>query len=243
MATPTTELRYDTEAWAATTELGRRVFNYNYRMTGSEIRGWELVNTADMEHEPGLIERIYIWERKGSDGNALIRVGITETNEWRRAQAQLQTQLVHSMRPDIPRGKGRLAKIGDVSFVGQPPDADTVATLVFTRGNVTVSVASVGKELVDVTSVARSIDRNFSEPPVKKELEAKRALDRSPGPVTVKKLERVQLIERLPEPVTRSGWLKVIVPDGEIAREGDELVYMPPKAGSKRVLQYVVIQE
>ena len=54
MATPIPEPRYDLDAWAAATDLGRRLFNYNYRMTGREIRGFELVNTVDMQREPGL---------------------------------------------------------------------------------------------------------------------------------------------------------------------------------------------
>ncbi len=243
MPTQNTEPSYDLEAWAAATDLGRRLFNYNYRMTGSEIRGWELVNTVAMEHEPGLTEMIYIWQRKGSDGKALIRVGISETGDWRRAQAQLHGDLVHSMRPDVPRSKGKLAKIGDVSFAAKPPDAGEVASLVFCRGNMTVSVASAGEEYIDVAKVARRIDRDFSEPPGKKDLEAERALDRSPKKLKVKKLERVGLIDRLPEPGIRSGWLKIIVPDGEIAREGDELVYRAPAGGSKMVRQFVVHQE
>ena len=75
MATPTTNPQYDLDAWAEQTELGRRVFNYNYRMTGSEIRGWELVNTVDMASESGLTARVYLWEKKGSEGRQVIRIG------------------------------------------------------------------------------------------------------------------------------------------------------------------------
>ena len=128
MATLTPEPHYDLDDWEAATDLGRRLFNYNYRMTGREIRGFELVNTVDMQPGPGLTERVYVWEKKGSAGKQLIRIGITETDQWRRAQAELQAQLVHSMRPTIPRAKGKLARLGDVSYAAGPEDADTVAT-------------------------------------------------------------------------------------------------------------------
>jgi hypothetical protein len=243
MATPTPEPRYNLDEWAAATDLGRRVFNYNYTMTGTELPGWELVKTVDMAHEQGLTERLYIWEKKGSDGRQLIRVGITETYEWRRAQAQLQTQLVYSMRPDIPRGKGKIAKIGDVSYAAQPEDAKSVASVLFTRGNLSVSINSVGEEVADVSVVASKLDRTFTEPPAKKDLQKERAEDRSPKPIKLKKNERKRLLEALPERVPRSGWFKIIVPDGEVIREDDSLVYVSAKAGSKAVAEFVVMQE
>lgn len=243
MTTPTSEPRYDLEQWAAATELGRRVFNYNYTMTGSELPGWALVNTIDTEPEPGLTERIYIWEKKGSEGKQLIRVSVTETNEWRRAQTQLQTQLVYSMRRDVPQGKGKLAKIGDVSFAAQPEGAKIVASVLFTRGNLSVSVNSVGEEMVDVASVAGKLDRAFTESPSKKDIEKKRAEDRSPKPVKLKKLERKRVIDELPERITRNGWIKVIVPDGEIARDDDTLVYESAIAGTKQIEAFFVLQE
>jgi hypothetical protein len=244
MATPTSRPPYDRDAWAAATDLGRRVFNYNYRMTGSEIRGWELVNTVEPPtDEPGLTERIYLWEKKGSAGRQLIRIAITETGAWRRAQGQLQAQLVQSMRPDIARGAGKLARLGDVSYAAGLPDAGLVAAIQFVRGNLSISVASVGDEPVDVAAVAKSLDLAFSALPNAKDLQEARALDRSAEPLTVAKDAPTLLKDALPAPVLRNGWLKVIVPDGEIAREGDALVYRPDSDGAKRIRQFVVVQE
>lgn len=243
MATPTSHPRYDLDAWADDTDLGRRIFNYNYRMTGSEIRGWELVNSVAMDDQPDLTERVYLWEKKGSGGKQVIRIGITETGEWRRAHAELQNRLVYSMRPDMPHGKGKLASIGDVSFAVAPDDASGVATAYFARGNLSVTVASVGEEPTDVASVSKSLDRAFSEPPKRRDLEEERAIDRSPKPLKVEKHGRTRLMERLPAPVLRNGWLKVIVPDGEIVREGDELIYLSHKEGTKRIEEFVIIQE
>jgi hypothetical protein len=242
MATPTARPRIDLEDWAAATDLGRRVFNFNYRMTGSEIRGYELVNIVDMRSEPDLTERVYMWEKKGSDGKQLIRVGIAEAAEWRRAQAQLQSQLGESMRPDIPRGTGKLAKLGDISFAAGD-DRAAIAAVSFVRGNLSVTVDSAGSEPVDVAAVATSLDRLFSAPPKAQELAEARVVDRSPAPLEVPKAASIALPERLPEPVLSNGWLKVIVPDGEIGRDGDRLIYRSAEEGTKRIEQYLVIQD
>jgi hypothetical protein len=212
-------------------------------MAGTEIRGWELVNTVDTEPEPGLTERIYVWEKKGSAGRQLIRIAITEAAEWRRAQAQLQSQLGFSMRPGIPRAKGRLAKVGDVSFAAAVENSRTLGAVYFVRGNLAVTVASAGEEPVDVAAVAARLDRDFSEPPTKRDLAEERAVDRSRERLEVRKLEPTRLAERLPTPVLRGGWLKVIVPDGEIAREGDELIYRSPEEGPKRIQEFVIIKD
>lgn len=243
MATPSTHPRYDLDAWAEKTDLGRRVFNYNYRMTGNEIRGWALVNTADMASEPGLNERVYMWEKKGSEGRQVMRIAIAEADAWRRAQADLQNRLVYSMRRDIPGGKGKLAKVGDVRFTAAPEDSETVAATYFVRGNLSISIASVGTDPTDVSAVAANLDRTFSEPPKQRELDDKRAEERSPKPLKVQQQECVQLLEHLPEPLLRNGWLKVIAPDGEVVREGDELVYRSPKGGTKKIKEFVVIQK
>lgn len=244
MATPTPHPPYDRAAWAAATNLGRRVFNYNYRMTGSEIRGWVLVNTVEPPaDEPGLTERLYIWEKKGSAGRQLIRIAIAETGEWRHAQGQLQAQLVQSMRPDIARGAGKLARLGDVSYAAALPDSELVAAIQFVRGNLSISVASVGDEEVDVAAVAKSLDLAFSEPPNAIDLQEARALDRSSEPRTLAKDAPTLLKDALPAPVLRNGWLKVIVPDGEIAREGEALVYRPDSDGAKQIGEFIVVQD
>jgi hypothetical protein len=107
-------------------------------------------------------------------------------------------------------------------------EGSTQATkeLILTFLNDAANAAAIaGIEAVDVAAIAKRLDRDLSEPPKPQDLEADPALDRSPKPMKVDKQERARLMERLPEPVLRNGWLKVIVPDGEIAREGDELVY------------------
>lgn len=236
------ESQYDKKEWEAATTLGRRVFNYNFRMTGSELKGWELVNTAIMQDTAGLNERVYLWEKTGSKGHEMIRVSIAELNEWRSAQNHLHEQLRHSMRPNIPRASGKQAKTGDVSFVGQESDSKIVQALSFTRGNLSVTVSSVGDKPVDVTNVASMLDRMFSEPPQKDQIKKGTAKILAPEPLTAQKDKPVTVIERLPEAVPRSGWLKIIVPDGELSRQDDNVIYRADKAGKKLIGKYAIPQ-
>jgi len=236
---------HDLGAWADATDLGRRVFNYNYRLTGDELRGWELVNSVETHPRPDTTERNYIWRKKGTAGDTqLIRVTLTETADWRRAQAELQGQLLHSMRRDIPAGKGRLAKIGDVRFAASAPEAEKVVAIAqFVRGNVAVVVASAGSEPVDVTALARRLDQDFSTPPKQQDLAAKRALERSSAPMEVKSEEAAPVITALPAPVAQNGWIKVNAPDGELARDGDRLLYRPAESGAKQLREFVIRQQ
>lgn len=240
---------YDLAAWANATDLGRRVFNYNFRLTGDELRGWELVNAVETSPGADLVQRDYIWRRKGSEGDSqLIRITLTETADWRRAQSELQGHLLHSMRPDIPTGKGKLAKVGDVRFAVGPVDtgpeaAERITTVQFVRGNVAVVVASAGSAPVDVTAVARRLDQDFSTPPKPKDLEAERALDRSPEAMALSAGEETPAITALPPPVTRSGWVKVFAPDGELTRDGDRILYRPAEGGPKQLQEFLIPQQ
>lgn len=236
------DMTYDLEEWAAATTSGRGVFNYNYRMTGDELRGWELVNVVAMGNEPGVSDFAYIWQRKGGDAQELLRIHVVERHHWRSAHVQLQEQLRHSMRPDIPRGTGKLKGIGDVNFVGQDQESDLVTMLTFTRGNMFVSIASVGEKPVDVSKAAKALDRSLGEPPTEATIQRGRASDMSPKPVSVKKNQKRTLVKALPEPVSRSGWLKIIAPDGELSRDGDEVVYVPSRGGKKEIKHYLVVE-
>jgi hypothetical protein len=229
---------YDVTEWARQTTLGRRVFNYNYRMQGHELRGWELVKQTTMQEGPQVTERIYLWQRKGSGGRELIRIGVQELHDWRLALQQLKTQLDHSMRPEIPRGEGR-TQIGDVSLAADAPKSRAVAAVSFARGNLCVVVASVGTKDVDVAGVAQQLDAAFTELPAKKSLkDPAQSLKRKA--VAAKANANTPLIERLSEAAPGAGWLKVIAPDGELSRDGDSLVYRTPEGGRKQIAIFTV---
>jgi hypothetical protein len=233
-------LQYNVEEWAARTSLGRRVFNYNYRMFGRELRGREMLKEVTMQEGPGVAENVYLWQGQRDQGEDLVRIGVAELDNWRSAQERLLQELTQSMRPEIPRGTGKLAKLGDVSFVARDPKSDIPAAISFTRGNVCVSVRSVGEKDVDVSDVAATLDRTLSEPPTKAALERGLARKRTPVAVDLKADEAYVLLENLPKAAPRGEWLKVIAPDGELGRTGDALVFVSPQGGKKRIATFAV---
>ena len=230
---------YDTAEWAAETTLGRRVFNANFRMTGNELPGWQLVNSASTEHESGVIERIYVWRKSGARRETLIRAGIVELDSWRAAQQHQLITLLNCMRPDIPRAKGALAATGDISFAASERKSKALASVFFTRGNVLVSLASVGDTAVDVSALAKKLDASLREPPKKGELTKGLAEQRSPRSFDVKKTQPIAVIDGLSRVVATGARVKVIAPDGELRREDDRLIYLPEGKGRKRVGQYI----
>jgi hypothetical protein len=231
--------QYNPEEWAAETTSGRQVFNYNYRMLGAEIRGWKLAKTVTMRESPEATETVYLWQSRSDPEREMVRVGITERGSWRFAQESLADQLHNSMRPDIPRGTRQLASVGDVNFVGREPHTDIPAAISFVRGNLSVSVSSVGETNVDVSEIAKALDQALSAPPTERELEQGKAEAKAIR-ARVNAGEAHALIESLPEAAPADGWLKVLAPDGELSREGDALIYVSPESGAKRVETFLV---
>jgi hypothetical protein len=227
--------QYDVEEWAAATTRGRHVFNHNYRLLGGEFRGWELLKVVAMKTGQVPDEKVYLWNRKGDPGRDMVRVDVAERSDWRLAQERLRDELANSMRPDIPRATGTLARLGDVSFVSRDPQSDVPAAISFTRGNVCVLVNSVGENNVDVSELATRVDRLLSEPPAKAEVEKRRVHVRPPKAVAVKADKAHVLIKNVKAAAPRGEWLKIIAPDGELTRRGNALIYVSPKDGKRRI--------
>ena len=227
--------KYDQKQWERETNIGRRLFIHNFGMRGDELPGWNLIKIAVMENEPGAAEKIYMWKKKKSEEEELVQVSVVESGYWRHSQQHLANQLHHCMRADMPRGKGKTGRVGDVQYIGQAPESGEVTAVFFTRGNLQVNVRSVGRKPVDVLELAQRLDNRFVKPPSKIDLKKERVRTLEPRAVTAKKDKKAILLERLPEAVPRSGWTKVIAPEGEVRRYGDRLCLIAEKDGRKDV--------
>lgn len=227
--------QYDKNEWAAGTTRGRQVFNFGYRLTGGEFKGWKLVKTVPMQEGRDLIETVYMWESGSDPQHEMVRVSITERHDWKLAQETLRLQLVERMRPEIPRGTKTLATLGDVNYVAREPQTDVAGSVTFTRGNVCVDVSTAGAKNVDVSAMAAVLDRALGEPSTGALAGQRTVRARVPASVDVAVGKSVVLVEKLPEAIPRGGWLKVIVPDGELRRKGDALIYVSPAGGRKKV--------
>ena len=228
------ESKYNQKAWEQETELGRRLYIHNFGMKGMEFAGWELVNTSFVSHSPDESEKVYMWKRKASKGEGLVQVRVIETNNWRNALQYHHGQLMQSMRSDIPRGKGKTAGIGDIQHVGQAPTND-IAVVIFTRGNLQISVSSVGLNPVDVTPLAKALDNRLTKAPTKTDEKKLAATRQKPLKVKTKKKEMTVIIDTLPEPTPSSGWTRVLAADGEIRKEGDTLYLVDEQGGDRTV--------
>ncbi|MEN8757511.1 MAG: hypothetical protein ABF303_03530 [Desulfobacterales bacterium] len=228
------ESKYNQKAWEQETELGRRLYIHNFGMKGMEFDGWELVNTTSESHPPDESEKVYMWKRKAGTGEGLVQVRVVETNNWRNALQYHHGRLMQSMRSDIPRGKGKTAGIGDIQHVGQAP-TNEVAVVVFTRGNLQISVSSVGLNLVDVTPLAKALDNRLTKSPTKTDEKKLTATRQKPLKVKIRKKEKTVIIDTLPEPIPSSGWTRVLATDGEIRKEGDTLYLVDEQGGDRTV--------
>lgn len=216
---------HDTVRWAAETDLGRRLFNHNVQIKGTELRGWTLMKSARAQSAPDLVEQVTLLRRDGKkDGDADLRIDIVEAADWRRAQQRLLETVLDCMNPDIARASGTLAKAGDVVFAAADgPGAGAAAFGV--RGNVLWRVTRLASAEIDVSRWAQKLDALLSAAPAAASLDTQS--------VTVRPGEAVVVAE-LPDP-GGAQWLKVIVPDGELRREGSRLLYTADKGGAKRV--------
>ncbi len=230
---------YDPEEWRTGTVRGRQVFNCNYRMSGTELEGWQLTKVVTMQQDADTTEKVYLWQSKSDPEHEMVRVGVSERHDWRAAQDSLHEYLTHCTRPDIPRGTANLARLGDVAFVGRESQTDVPGAISFTRGNVLVSVSSVGEKTVDVSGIASLLDRVLGDPPAKRDVAKGRVLALAPKTATVEANQAQVLIKDLRKAAPRGEWLKVIVPDGELSRKGNALNYVSDKGGAKQVTTYV----
>jgi hypothetical protein len=231
---------YDLKDWAARTTRGRQIFNFRYRMRDRDVRGWRLLKNVLMPPAQRATETIYLWKRDDQDDRALVRISIAELDDWRSAQRRLQETLGNCMRPAIPHGTGKLALIGDVNVVARDPQSDAPAALLFTRGNICVSVNSVGEVNIDVSKIASGIDRALAEPPSGAAQQKQRSVVKAPKSVTARAKKRVSLIKALSKSVPADSWLKIIAEDGEVSKKGDSLVYESPESGKKRMGIYAM---
>jgi hypothetical protein len=235
--------RYNVKEWETATKAGKKIFNYNYRIKGDEFDGFTLINIVHIHDEPEVKEIAYIWEKNNSKGKALIRVDITETISWKHALHHLGEHYNHCTKPNLKPEIIKTVKVGEVEYSETHIDSKDIATVSFTIGNIKVSISSVGDEPVDISKQTKIIDDLLTKPQGKKDIDSGISVDLKPENITVKKDVRHVLIDQLPEAVPRGGCIKIIVPDGEVFRDGEGLHYIPEKDGSKKVHVVKTVQE
>jgi hypothetical protein len=225
------QTRYDTSEWKSETVFGRRLFIYNYAMRADELSGWDLIKTVSVEHEEEEVtEKIHIWKATASQEDSL-RISIVETADWLQAHEFLKLELEHCMNPEIRHTSGTTQKAGDVQYFANAEDSATPAAVFFTRGNLQINVRSLGEKPVNALRIAMRMDARLLNPlPAGSAPPADSA---HPISLVATPPDTVRILDKLPEFASGWRWLRVEVPDGEVRREGDALLYIPATAGSK----------
>jgi hypothetical protein len=226
---------YNLEEWDRATIEGRQVYNYNYTLSGKEIKDWHLIKVVVLSENREQVARAYIFQSLVDPKKEILRADITETFSWRSAQVDLYNHLTESMRRGIPNGTKELAQLGDVNFVSRAPESDIPVAVSFTRGNLFLSINSVGEKNVNVSFVAILLDQLLSEMPTKNKIVKEKIRLLKPTQVVLKASIESVLIKSLKKAAPREAWLKIIVPDGELSRKGDALIYVSGKEGKKQV--------
>jgi hypothetical protein len=233
------ELRYDPNEWANRTTHGRQVFNAGFRLVSADLRGWKLIKTVPMETSRGEGELASIWVRSDDPKRFIVRVSTAELSDWRAAHGRLLQDLRASMRSDIPPGTGELAALGDVNYVGRDPETDAPASISFTRGNIHITVRSVGDQTIAVGDIALRIDRMLHQRPAKAQVRS-RHIKAGSIKVGERQVRRpYAVIRSLPRAIGRDGWLQVIAPEGELRREGSALIYVAGEPGPKTLESFL----
>jgi hypothetical protein len=226
---------YNKEEWAAITDIGRQIYNYNYHLSGNQFKGWKLIKMIVLTENKELTEKTYMFESAADPKHEIIRIDIVERNGWDLAQESLLQSLLEKMRTDIPKGTGELKEIGDVNYVAREQKSDIPAAISFTRGNLLLSINCVGDRNFDVTGIADQIDNELHKAPTAAKQKTDKIRTLKPTEVTVRAQEQYSLIRNLKKLAPRKMWLKIIVPDGELKRKGEDLIYISPTEGKKRV--------
>ena len=229
--------KYNIEKWAEETVLGRRVFNYNFRLTATEFKGWALIKTIALSTDRDNMETAYFFENKKDPKREVVRVDITERFSWFQAQSALQNELNGSMRPDIPNGTKDLARLGDVSFVTRQPESDYPTAISFVRGNVLILINFVGEKKSDMAGIAVQIDDTLSKVPTAAQMKKGKIHRLKPQPSN-KKINGVYDLIDLTKRVKSKTWLQIIASDGELSRKGNVIIYKPETQGTNQVDVY-----
>lgn len=219
--------------------IGGRVFNYNPRLNGRELSGWQLFRDAILDTARRPLTRAYFF-RSASDGLEELRVTISERSSWREAQQYLGDWMSSCMRQDLKASQGLLRDRSDVAMAAMAIDADFPAAAWFTSGNVFVAVNSIGSRNVDVSRPTVQLAKWLLAMPAQSSAR-KRKSGMESIEVSAIDGERMVLIASLGQVCDDASSLRVTSPSGELARDGDSLLYTPSTSGKLRLRTSLIV--
>jgi len=209
--------------WADRNTLPEGLFFRNFFLSESLLEGWRLLRATPirMPGAPPLVQSL--WTPEAGPAEAVLRLDVYECDS-RRTAHELLIRLVGQFQAAPVNRRDELG-VGDVNFT---PLGD--GGIVFSRGNLVLSLGRAGTAPVPVLEVARQLDRTLTERPVPPGAAARRA--RAAGRVRLARQGGRRVLE-MESPEAESQSYKIFTPGGDVRAEGDRLVYEPVREGAE----------
>lgn len=224
---------YDAEKWAKKTEVGKRLFVWNFFMRGEEVPGWTLLKTIPEQNHDDKRLLSYMWQDTADDQEVLIKIDIAQASSWSHAQQALWEMLGEYQTLELQEAASRKFEFGDVAYIGF---GDMIQSAIFTRANMIVRIRSVGAKDVSVINMAKKLDGLFVTKSQFSEKNVIPEIEKFSSDITVVKTNQsVPLDIKATDPLGRSLWYKFMTDHGEIFSEDQKISFLSKTQGQPEI--------
>lgn len=171
----------------------------------------------------------------------LILVDVIETPSLSDSHEAVIDFISECQAPHLPEGKSRGIDVGDISFLSHD---EPISSILFARGNLVLSVRSVGSVDVAVDEFAQNVDYYLSEKPPPSDVEDTPEIEEfeSERP-RIRLHEKAALKIKVSDPLKRKLCYKFFSTGGKIIREKDTIFFYPLSVGKHEIESYVINEE
>jgi hypothetical protein len=225
--------RFAFDDWFNINQLGEVLFVKNYFIDDELLKDFRLLKAAERGAPGAPVAITTLWHNPAGDPEQLLRIDFREAPSRAAAHDSLLDVLGQFQSPLISR---QVVGAGDVAF-----GAEGTAAVLFTRANLIIFVASVGRKPLDVHTIAARLDRALTEKPPQTRVASVAA---GPAPLRAKFVHGVAPGVRAPIHVEVEGdakeppMLRFFTRGGEIHAEGDEVIFESDASDDKDVIVY-----
>jgi hypothetical protein len=222
---------YGYDTWRGRSKLKENLFIWNLFLTGRELPNWnaQKVRPSHVKGWPPLIKSMWTPLEKTEK---LLRMDIYECSNLLEAHNFLMRKLGDFESILLRCDEERLdAEIGDIAFMSHGGYC-----LLFSRANIVVFLASVGRDLESVIQYANDLDRQLIEKPSEE--------NRFVLPLNIFRFEALTTVHRVDMPINlivtpseiyRQRLMYKFYSPGELSSKEGVLYYRPVAEGLQRI--------
>ncbi len=238
---------YGFDSWAGSISGEEHEFIWNFFMNGRESPGWNLAESMDYGVEKERNMTRYLWKKekeekeKEKEKEMLILVDVIETPSLLDSHEAVIDFISECQAPHLPEGKSHGIDVGDISFLSH---GEPISSILFARGNLALSVRSVGSVDVAVDEFAQNVDYYLSEKPPPSDVEDTPGIEEFESECSCIRLhEKVALKIKVSDPLKGRLRYKFFSTGGKIIREKDTIFFYPFSVGKHEIESYVINEE